>query len=140
LNEEKSIGACIRRVQARDPAQVSRWEIVVADNGSQDRSAEVASALGARVVSVPVPGYGSALIGGITAAPGQYVMFADADGTYFYEDALRLYDATLEGAADMGIASRMTGSDRAWGDACLAPASGNAGADGLDQPAVPWNV
>jgi len=110
LNEEKSIGSCIERVQAVLGSRAGlRWEIVVADNGSQDRSAEVASALGARVVSVPVPGYGSALIGGITAAQGQHVMFADADGTYFYEDALRLYDATVEGEADMGIASRMTG-------------------------------
>lgn len=110
LNEEKSIGACIERVAAvlRTRPELL-WEIVVADNGSKDRSAEVASALGARVISVPVPGYGAALMGGISAAKGRHVMFADADGTYLYEDALSLYDATIQDEADMGIASRMTG-------------------------------
>lgn len=110
LNEEHFIVPCIKRVQAVLATRPDLdWEIVVADNGSKDRSAEVATAAGARVVSVPEPGYGSALIGGITAAQGEYVMFADADGTYVYEDALRLYDATIVGEHDMGIASRMTG-------------------------------
>lgn len=110
LNEERFIVPCIQRVKAALSARPDlAWEVVVADNGSKDRSAEVAIAAGARVVSVPEPGYGSALIGGITAAQGEYVMFADADGTYLYEDALRLYDATVAGEHDMGIASRMIG-------------------------------
>ncbi len=111
LNEERSIVPCIERVKAQLSSREDlNWEIVVADNGSKDRSAAVASAAGARVVSVPEPGYGAALIGGITAALGEHVMFADADGTYLYEDALRLYDATVAGDHDMGIASRMTGT------------------------------
>ena len=111
LNEERSLGACIERVKATLGAKPELiWEIVVGDNGSTDRSAEVAVQFGARVVPVPEPGYGAALRGGIAAARGTHVMFADADGTYLYEDALRLYDATVAADADMGIASRMIGT------------------------------
>jgi hypothetical protein len=111
LNEERSLGACIERVKATLGARPELiWEIVVGDNGSTDRSAEVAVQFGARVVPVPEPGYGAALRGGIAAARGTHVMFADADGTYLYEDALRLYDATVAADADMGIASRMIGT------------------------------
>lgn len=111
LNEERCIAGCIERVQrtlAADPSL--KFEIVVGDNGSTDRSREIAESLGARVVPVPERGYGAALRGGITAAQGTYVMFADADGTYFYEDALELYRRTVADNADMGIASRLIGT------------------------------
>lgn len=111
LNEERCIAGCIERVQrtlAADPSL--KFEIVVGDNGSTDRSREIAEGLGARVVPVPERGYGAALRGGITAAQGTYVMFADADGTYFYEDALELYRRTVADNADMGIASRLIGT------------------------------
>lgn len=111
LNEERCIAACIERVQktlAADPSL--KWEIVVGDNGSTDRSREIAESLGARVVPVPERGYGAALRGGIAAAAGTYVMFADADGTYLYEDALKLYQETVKAGADMGIASRLLGT------------------------------
>jgi glycosyltransferase involved in cell wall biosynthesis len=85
------------------------YEIVVADNGSTDRSAELAIGAGARVVPVSERGYGAALRGGISAATGRYVMFADADMTYQYEDALPLYRKAVEEDADMAIASRMQG-------------------------------
>jgi len=110
LNEERCIAGCIERVQrtlAADPAL--KFEIVVGDNGSTDRSREIAEGLGARVVPVSERGYGAALRGGIDAAQGRYVMFADADGTYFYEDALELYRHTVAADADMGIASRLIG-------------------------------
>jgi len=110
LNEERFIADCIRRVRAsldEDPSL--KFEIVVADNGSTDRSREIAEERGARVVPVPSRGYGAALRGGITAAQGKYVLFADADGTYLYEDALRLFKETAAANADMGIASRLNG-------------------------------
>lgn len=112
LNEEATIVSCIEAVKQSldggDPAL--QYEIVVADNGSTDRSAELARNAGARVVPVTERGYGAALRGGIAAAQGTYVMFADADMTYVYEDALPLYQKAVEVDADMAIASRMRGT------------------------------
>ncbi len=110
LNESRTIALCIDAVRKSlevDPAL--NYEIVVADNGSTDDSRQIATAHGARVVPVPQRGYGAALRGGIEAAEGKYVMFADADGTYFYENSLELYQTTSKADADMGIASRMKG-------------------------------
>ncbi|GEP42164.1 glycosyl transferase [Brevifollis gellanilyticus] len=110
LNESRTIALCIDAVRKSlevDPAL--NYEIVVADNGSTDDSRQIATAHGARVVPVPQRGYGAALRGGIEAAEGKYVMFADADGTYFYENSLELYKTTAKADADMGIASRMKG-------------------------------
>ena len=110
LNEERFIAACIERVRKTLSADPDlKFEIVVGDNGSTDRSREIATEAGARVVPIPVRGYGAALRGGIAAAEGKYVMFADADGTYIYEHALDLYKATVKADADMGIASRLLG-------------------------------
>lgn len=111
LNEERSLATCIEGVRkslSQDPNL--KYEILVADNGSKDRSREIAAECGARVVPVSTRGYGAALKGGIEAAQGEYVMFADADATYMYEHALPLYQATIEGKVDMGIASRMKGT------------------------------
>jgi hypothetical protein len=110
LNEEKTLGLCIERVQASlDPSGIA-YEIVVADNGSTDRSREIAAAAGCRVVPVAARGYGAALKGGIEAAYGRYAMFADSDSTYMYEHAAPLYAAALEHDAGMAIASRMIGA------------------------------
>lgn len=110
LNEEGTLGGCIKQVQASlDRDKNVEYEIVVADNGSTDRSAEIARSLGARVVPVEKRGYGAALQGGIEAAEAPYVMFADADSTYLLDDALELYQKAVESDADMAIASRMTG-------------------------------
>lgn len=110
LDEEETIRSCIRAVRESLDQGSDRftYEIVVADNGSTDRSAEIALEEGARVVPVETRGYGAALRGGIEAAEGRYVMFADADMTYRYEDALPLYEKAIEVDADMAIASRMT--------------------------------
>jgi glycosyltransferase involved in cell wall biosynthesis len=110
LNEEGTLADCIDAVNAslsQDPNL--EYEIVVADNGSTDRSREIAVEKGARLVPVPIRGYGAALRGGIDAAKGERVMFADADMTYLYEDALPLYKKAIETDVDMAIASRMTG-------------------------------
>jgi len=112
LNEEATLEECIRKVRESLDGGGSKidYEIVVADNGSTDRSREIAKFLGARVVPVEVRGYGAALQGGIGAAKGQYVMFADADSTYLYEDARPLYEKATGTGADMAIASRITGA------------------------------
>lgn len=111
LNEERTLGGCIRRVRAALEGDAGlKYEVIVADNGSTDRSREVAVECGARVVPVKDRGYGAALKGGIMAAEGKHVLFADSDGTYLYEDALRLYQETVAADADLGIASRLSGT------------------------------
>ena len=87
-----------------------RCEIIVADNGSTDKSAELAAAAGARVVPVKERGYGAALKGGFAAAEFEYLAFADADGSYPINLLPELYDAALNSNADMVISSRMNGA------------------------------
>ncbi len=112
LNEERTLGSCIQQVKdCLDQApHKPAYEIVVADNGSTDRSREIATELGCRVVPVAERGYGAALRGGIEAAYGEYVMFADSDNTYLYSDSGRLHQCARENNADMSIASRITGT------------------------------
>src|SRR5580693_2963605 len=85
LNEAETVAYCVR--QAADAIRDSKvsGEVVVADNGSTDGSQAIAIREGARVVDVPVRGYGAALIAGIEAARGRYVMMADADASYHFE-------------------------------------------------------
>lgn len=109
LNEEKTLGTCIQAVRASlDPSGIA-YEIVVADNGSTDRSRQIATELGCRVVPVAARGYGAALKGGIEAAYGHHVIFADSDSTYLYEHTADLYREAIKHDAGMAIASRMTG-------------------------------
>jgi len=109
LNEEKTLGHCIQQVSESLSKSGINFEIVVADNGSSDRSKEIALSMGCRVVEITERGYGAALRGGIEAGQGEYVMFADSDSTYLYSDAAQLYKTAKEQQADMSIASRMTG-------------------------------
>src|SRR3954468_6919842 len=78
LNEEDNIECCVRRaLDAMDEAGIA-GEVVGADNASQDRSAELAEAAGARVIYEPRRGYGSAYLAGFSAARGRYLVMADA--------------------------------------------------------------
>ncbi len=110
LNEEETVGQCINALKDSLKDTSLEYEIIVADNGSSDKSAEIAGALGAVVVPVSEKGYGAAIKGGFSAAEGKYVIFADADGSYRLEDTLKLYDATVKSDADMTIASRLNGT------------------------------
>jgi glycosyltransferase involved in cell wall biosynthesis len=82
LNEEDTIEFCVREAREALAAAGLNGEIVVADNGSTDRSPELARAAGARVVSISAKGYGSALMGGIAASRGRYIVMGDADASY----------------------------------------------------------
>jgi hypothetical protein len=82
LDEAATIGACVEQIRKTLRANHIHGEIIVADNGSNDGSREIAQALGASVVSVANRGYGSALMGGIAAAKGKYIVMGDADGSY----------------------------------------------------------
>jgi glycosyltransferase involved in cell wall biosynthesis len=109
LNEAETLAFCVRQaVQAiRDSGL--QGEVVVADNGSTDGSQEIARAEGARVVVVPVRGYGAALIAGIEAAHGKYVMMADADASYHFEHLPRFLPRLNEGY-DLVMGNRFAGT------------------------------
>jgi len=107
LNEEKTLGGCIDKIHLALRSATISYEIIVADNGSADRSREIALERGARVVPVAERGYGAAIQGGIAAATSDYVIFVDADDTYLLEQTYELYAATKEKGADMGIANRL---------------------------------
>lgn len=87
LNEAETIGTCIAKAQRwlRNNPQIA-GEIVIADNGSTDGSIAIAGLAGARVVGIPGRGYGSALMGGIAAARGEFVIMGDADDSYDFSD------------------------------------------------------
>src|SRR5262245_28630988 len=82
LNEAETLAACVRKAQACLLRLQVSGEVLVADNGSQDGSQQIARELGARVVDVAEKGYGNALRGGIEAARGRYVVMGDADDSY----------------------------------------------------------
>lgn len=82
LNEERTLGLCIEKAQRAFRESGIAGEIVVADNGSSDRSVALAESLGARVVHESRKGYGAALTAGIKAARGRIVVMADADDSY----------------------------------------------------------
>ncbi len=109
LNEEATLGQCIKWVHGALENSGVRYEIIVADNGSTDRSIEIAESLNARVEHVERRGYGAALQGGIGSARGEYVAFADADSTYLVENVLELYQTAVREGADMTSASRLRG-------------------------------
>ena len=82
LNEAETVAICVRKAQTFLARTGVAGEILVADNGSSDGSVELAQRAGARVVRVAQKGYGSALIAGIAAAQGRFVIMADADDSY----------------------------------------------------------
>lgn len=108
LNEERSIRNCVEKAHEALKFMGLDGEVIVADNGSTDRSVEIALAAGARVVPVARRGYGSALRGGIEAARGEVIVFADADGSYDFLEAPRLVEKMKEGY-DLVVGSRFKG-------------------------------
>jgi glycosyltransferase involved in cell wall biosynthesis len=82
LNEAETLAVCIDKAQGYLARSRVVGEVIIADNGSTDGSQDIARAHGARVVDVPAKGYGSALMGGIEAARGEYVIMGDADDSY----------------------------------------------------------
>ncbi|HTD07507.1 MAG TPA: glycosyltransferase family 2 protein [Solirubrobacteraceae bacterium] len=106
LNEAENIELCVAlALEAIARADIS-GEVIVADNGSEDGSAQLAEQAGARVVHQPLRGYGSAYLAGFAAAQGEYIVMADADLTYDFADIPRFL-AGLEDGADMVVGDRM---------------------------------
>ena len=109
LNESATIRSVIADCELGGQALGEPYEIVVADNGSTDGSREIASACGARVIPVPQRGYGAALIAGIEAAEGTYVLMGDADTTYDFQQA-PAFVAKLREGHDLVMGNRFLGS------------------------------
>jgi glycosyltransferase involved in cell wall biosynthesis len=106
LNEEENIERCVKLARDVLAEHGIRGEVVVADNASEDRSAELAAAAGARVVSEPRRGYGSAYLAGFAAARGRYIVMADADLTYDFGEIPRFVEH-LEAGAELVMGDRM---------------------------------
>jgi len=108
LNEAETVGGCVGdALKALERSGVA-GEVVIADNGSTDGSRTIASKAGARVVEVSVRGYGAALIAGIGAARGRYVLMADADGSYDFGHLPRFL-SKLEQGNDLVMGNRFWG-------------------------------
>ncbi|MGH9368533.1 MAG: glycosyltransferase family 2 protein [Thermoanaerobaculia bacterium] len=97
LNEADTIAACIEKAQRALRDGGIRGEIILADNGSTDASAEIAARMGARVLPVSARGYGSALMAGIAASRGRFVVMGDADDSYDFGEIPKFVEKLREG-------------------------------------------
>lgn len=108
LNEAETIAVCIEKATAYLVRAGIDGEVLIADNGSTDGSQAIATSLGARVVDIPVKGYGAALLGGIDAARGRYVIMGDADDSYDFS-ALDAFVERLRAGDELVMGNRFEG-------------------------------
>src|SRR5215217_8626393 len=108
LNEERAVGQVIDDAWEGIEAAGGDGEVIVVDNGSTDRSPEIAEEHGARVVHESRRGYGSAYLRGLAEARGEIIVMADADGTYPL-DNLRPFIEGIRGGQDLVLGSRFRG-------------------------------
>jgi glycosyltransferase involved in cell wall biosynthesis len=106
LNEAENIESCVTAALEAIVRMGVHGEVVVADNNSEDDSASLAERAGARVVVEQRRGYGSAYLAGFAASRGRYIVMADADLTYDFDEIPR-FVAALEEGAEMVIGDRM---------------------------------
>ena len=108
LNEEDTIAQCIEAARDGLLNLSMNGEIIVVDNGSTDRSAEIAQSVGARVVHQPKRGYGNAYRKGFSVARGNYLVMGDSDGTYDFRELVSFISPLAEGY-DLVMCSRLAG-------------------------------
>jgi len=108
LNEERTVGICIEKALRFMRANGIAGEVVIGDNGSTDDSVRIAESLGARVASTPKKGYGFALMAGIKAAQGRYIIMGDADDCYDFS-ALGEMLEKLRAGHDLVMGNRFKG-------------------------------
>ena len=108
LNEAETLANCIQKAQRSLDENNVAGEIIIADNGSVDGSQAIAAGLGARVVQVAARGYGNALMGGIAAARGKYVIMGDADDSYDFA-SLGPFIRQLREGYDLVMGNRFLG-------------------------------
>ncbi|GAM77585.1 dolichol-p-glucose synthetase [Vibrio ishigakensis] len=86
LNEEETLETCIRKAQNFLKKENISGEVLISDNGSTDKSKDIALENGARVIEVEEKGYGSALSAGIKSSQGKFVIMGDADDSYNFSN------------------------------------------------------
>lgn len=117
LNEAETLAVCIKKARSYLERSGVAGEIVIGDNGSTDGSQEIAINLGARVIDIPIRGYGAALYGAVTAAHGRYCIMGDSDDSYDFESLDGFVEKLREGF-DVVMGNRFKG--------------------GIQQGAMPW--
>jgi len=108
LNEEETVGACVAKAVGWLERRGIPGEVLVVDNGSTDRSVEIAEDAGARVIHERRRGYGQAYLRGFAEARGDYIVMGDSDDTYDFSDLDALV-APLDRGADMVLGNRFAG-------------------------------
>jgi len=108
LNEAETLAVCIRKARGFLERSGIAGEVLIADNGSTDGSQQIATTEGARVVPIPQRGYGAALMGGIEAAAGRYVIMGDADDSYDFAN-LDHFVACLRAGDQLVMGNRFKG-------------------------------
>lgn len=109
LNEEETIGTCINKALGSFDLLAINGEVVIADNGSIDKSVEIAESLGARVTHQQIKGYGSALMTGIEEALGDYIIMGDCDDSYDFSE-IEGFIEPLRNGYDMVMGTRIKGT------------------------------
>ena len=112
LNEEKTVGCCIREAKRFIQEKGINAEIIVVDNGSDDHSASVAKKNGARVLIQRRGGYGIAIRTGLKVAKGNVIIISDCDMTYDLYHLNEIYDPLVTGVYDMMIGNRFMGIEK----------------------------
>lgn len=108
LNEENTIGVCIKKIKDVLDQEHIKGEIIVADNGSKDCSIEIARSYGVTIVSEEQAGYGAAYLCGLKEAKGKYIIIGDSDNTYDFSD-IPVFLKKLQEGCDFAIGSRFKG-------------------------------
>jgi glycosyltransferase involved in cell wall biosynthesis len=108
LNEAETLAICIQKAQSYLRGANVSGEIVIGDNGSTDGSQQIATSLGARVIPIPIRGYGAALFGAITAARGRYCIMGDSDDSYDFSH-LEGFLEKLRAGFDVVMGNRFRG-------------------------------
>ena len=108
LNEAETLAQCILKAQKSLSRLGIKGEVLIADNGSTDSSREIARELNARVVDVPLKGYGSALWAGFREANGKFIIMADSDDSYAL-DKIDPFVDDLRRGSDLVMGNRFAG-------------------------------
>lgn len=109
FNEADAVGGCIEKIKRVFADNKIEGEIIVVDNNSTDKTAEISALLGARVIFEPIKGYGAAYIKGLNSAQGKYIVIADGDNSYDFSEISNFLNCLKQGY-DLVMGSRFKGT------------------------------